>query len=74
MLFANIFGMWRSQVSVLVWGTRGREFESPHPDFKACLFDGLFLSCMRNISQYVACKSRFYAIYTLLVLVISEFK
>lgn len=26
------FGPWRSSVSALVWGTRGREFESPRPD------------------------------------------
>ena len=25
-------GLWRSLVSALVWGTRGREFESPQPD------------------------------------------
>ena len=26
------FGVWRSLVSALVWGTRGPEFESRHPD------------------------------------------
>jgi hypothetical protein len=31
--FANTkFGMWRSPVSALVWGTRGRKFKSCHPD------------------------------------------
>ncbi len=25
-------GMWRSPVSALVWGTRGRRFKSCHPD------------------------------------------
>ena len=28
----HAYGLWRSLVSALVWGTRGREFESPHPD------------------------------------------
>ncbi len=26
------FGVWRSPVSVLDWGSRGREFKSRHPD------------------------------------------
>jgi hypothetical protein len=28
----NITGVWRSLVSVLDWGSRGREFKSPHSD------------------------------------------
>ena len=28
----HAYGLWRSLVSALVWGTRGREFESPQPD------------------------------------------
>jgi hypothetical protein len=31
------FGVWRSLVSALDWGSRGREFESPHSDkMRAC--------------------------------------
>src|SRR6056297_2821524 len=29
----HTYGLWRSLVSALVWGTRGREFESPQPDW-----------------------------------------
>ena len=29
---SHAYGLWRSLVSALVWGTRGREFESPQPD------------------------------------------
>ena len=28
-------GAWRSLVSALVWGTRGRQFESARPDWKS---------------------------------------
>jgi hypothetical protein len=28
-------GAWRSLVSALVWGTRGRQFESARPDWEA---------------------------------------
>ncbi len=28
----HAYGLWRSLVHALVWGTRGREFESPQPD------------------------------------------
>lgn len=32
MLEYRFVGTWRSQVSALVWGTRGRRFESARPD------------------------------------------
>ena len=31
-MMARIHGTWRSLVSALVWGTRGRRFKSGRPD------------------------------------------
>src|SRR6056297_3624295 len=36
----HTYGLWRSLVSALVWGTRGREFESPQPDYPRKGFRG----------------------------------
>jgi hypothetical protein len=30
--YGRLVGTWRSQVSALVWGTRGRRFKSGRPD------------------------------------------
>ena len=33
-IIAFVFGAWRSPVSALAWGVRGRRFESSRPDYK----------------------------------------
>ncbi len=33
-------GLWRSLVSALDWGSRGREFKSPQPDHQKPLYLG----------------------------------
>ena len=33
------YGLWRSLVSALVWGTRGRRFKSSQPDAIPWVFD-----------------------------------
>src|SRR5205807_4681473 len=37
-------GLWRSLVSALDWGSRGREFKSPQPDGKRAGHEGCQLS------------------------------
>ena len=42
------YGLWRSLVSALDWGSRGREFKSPQPDYQKSLYlQGLLRFCER---------------------------